>query len=66
MLRQVNRGQSTVDSSIKFNKLNFPVVDANVISDATGKPLMQPYTIKSIGRPRSRRIRRYRRSSTRP
>jgi 2',3'-cyclic-nucleotide 2'-phosphodiesterase (5'-nucleotidase family)/predicted AlkP superfamily phosphohydrolase/phosphomutase len=49
MLRQVNGGQSTVDPSITFNKLNFPVVDANVISDATGKPLLQPYTIKSIG-----------------
>jgi len=49
MLRQVNGGQSTVDPSITFNKLNFPVVDANVISDATGKPLLQPYTIKNIG-----------------
>ena len=34
MLRQVNGGQSTVDPSITFNQLNFPVVDANVISDA--------------------------------
>lgn len=49
MLRQVNGGQSTVDPSITFNKLNFPVVDANVISDVTGKPLLQPYTIKNIG-----------------
>jgi 2',3'-cyclic-nucleotide 2'-phosphodiesterase (5'-nucleotidase family)/predicted AlkP superfamily phosphohydrolase/phosphomutase len=49
MLRQVNGGQSTVDPSITFKKLNFPVVDANVISDATGRPLLQPYTIKNIG-----------------
>jgi 2',3'-cyclic-nucleotide 2'-phosphodiesterase (5'-nucleotidase family)/predicted AlkP superfamily phosphohydrolase/phosphomutase len=49
LLRQVQGGQSTVDPSITFNKLNFPVVDANVISDATGKPLLQPYTIKNIG-----------------
>ncbi|MGX7679131.1 alkaline phosphatase family protein [Jatrophihabitans sp. DSM 45814] len=49
MLRQVNGGQSTVDPSITFNKLNFPVVDANVISDTTNKPLLKPYTIKSIG-----------------
>jgi len=49
MLRQINGGQSTVDPSITFNKMNFPVVDANVISDATGKPLLQPYTIKIIG-----------------
>ena len=49
MLRQVNGGQSTIDPSITFNKLDFPVVDANVISDATGKPLLHPYTIKEIG-----------------
>ena len=49
MLRQVKGGQSTVDPSITFSGLNFPVVDANVISDATGKPLLQPYTIKSVG-----------------
>jgi len=48
-LRQVNGGQSTVDPSITFNKLNFPVVDANVISDATGQPLLKPYTVKTIG-----------------
>ncbi|HEY2795784.1 MAG TPA: 5'-nucleotidase C-terminal domain-containing protein [Micromonosporaceae bacterium] len=48
-LRQVNGGQSTVDPSITFNKLDFPVVDANVISDATGKPLVKPYVIKVIG-----------------
>ena len=49
MLRQVNGGQSTVDPSITFNRLNFPVVDANVISDKTGKPLLQPFTIKIVG-----------------
>jgi 2',3'-cyclic-nucleotide 2'-phosphodiesterase (5'-nucleotidase family)/predicted AlkP superfamily phosphohydrolase/phosphomutase len=48
MLRQVNGGQSTIDPSIDFEKLNFPVVDANVISDSTGKPLLKPYTIKQI------------------
>jgi 2',3'-cyclic-nucleotide 2'-phosphodiesterase (5'-nucleotidase family)/predicted AlkP superfamily phosphohydrolase/phosphomutase len=48
MLKQVNGGQSTVDPSITFDKLNFPVVDANVISDATGKPLLRPYTIKEV------------------
>jgi 2',3'-cyclic-nucleotide 2'-phosphodiesterase (5'-nucleotidase family)/predicted AlkP superfamily phosphohydrolase/phosphomutase len=49
MLRQINGGRSTVDPTITFNKLDFPVVDANVISDATGKPLLRPYTIKEIG-----------------
>ncbi|MGI8665058.1 MAG: alkaline phosphatase family protein [Jatrophihabitans sp.] len=49
LLKQVNGGQSGVDPSITFDKLNFPVVDANVISDATGKPLLKPYTIKMIG-----------------
>ncbi|GAA5190203.1 hypothetical protein GCM10023322_44820 [Rugosimonospora acidiphila] len=49
MLRQINGGQSTVTPNIGFNKLNFPVVDANVISDATGKPLLNPYTIKKVG-----------------
>ena len=49
LLRQVNGGKSTIDPSITFDKLNFPVVDANVISDATGKPLLQPYTIKRVG-----------------
>ena len=29
--------------------LNFPVVDANVISDATGQPLLPPYVVKRIG-----------------
>ncbi len=48
MLRQINGGQSTIDPSITFNGLNFPVVDANVISDATGKPLLQPYVIKRV------------------
>jgi 2',3'-cyclic-nucleotide 2'-phosphodiesterase (5'-nucleotidase family)/predicted AlkP superfamily phosphohydrolase/phosphomutase len=49
LLRQINGGPSTVDPSITFNKLDFPVVDANVISDKTGKPLLPPYTIKHIG-----------------
>jgi 2',3'-cyclic-nucleotide 2'-phosphodiesterase (5'-nucleotidase family) len=49
MLRQINGGKSTMDPSITFNKLNFPMADANVISDATGKPLVQPFVIKQIG-----------------
>jgi 2',3'-cyclic-nucleotide 2'-phosphodiesterase (5'-nucleotidase family)/predicted AlkP superfamily phosphohydrolase/phosphomutase len=49
LLKQVYGGKSTIDPSITFNKLNFPVVDANVISDATGKPLLAPYAIKWIG-----------------
>ncbi|HEX5114280.1 MAG TPA: 5'-nucleotidase C-terminal domain-containing protein [Pseudonocardiaceae bacterium] len=49
MLRQINGGQSTVDPSITFNKLDFPLADANVISDATGKPLVQPFVIKQVG-----------------
>ncbi|HEY7009976.1 MAG TPA: alkaline phosphatase family protein [Jatrophihabitantaceae bacterium] len=49
MLRQINGGKSTVDPSITFSGLNFPVVDANVISDKTGKPLLPPYMIENIG-----------------
>ena len=49
MLRQINGGQSTADPSITFDKLDFPVVDANVISDATGKPLLRPYVIRTVG-----------------
>ena len=60
MLRQVNGGQSTIDPSITFNGLNFPVVDANVISDATGKPLLQPYVDQEHRRGAGRR------SSARP
>ncbi|HKN98704.1 MAG TPA: 5'-nucleotidase C-terminal domain-containing protein, partial [Pseudonocardiaceae bacterium] len=49
MLRQIDGGQSTVDPSITFDKLAFPLADANVISDATGRPLVQPYVIKQVG-----------------
>jgi 2',3'-cyclic-nucleotide 2'-phosphodiesterase (5'-nucleotidase family) len=49
MLRQVDGGKSTVDPSITFNKLDFPIADANVISDATGRPLLRPYVIKQVG-----------------
>jgi 2',3'-cyclic-nucleotide 2'-phosphodiesterase (5'-nucleotidase family)/predicted AlkP superfamily phosphohydrolase/phosphomutase len=49
MLKQIYGGQSTVDPSITFDRLNFPMADANVISDKTGKPLLQPYVIKRIG-----------------
>lgn len=49
MLRQVDGGTSTVDPSVTFAGLNFPVVDANVISDRTGKPLLKPYSIQRIG-----------------
>ncbi len=48
LLKQINGGTSAVDPSITFNQLNFPVVDANVISDRTGKPLLQPYVIKRV------------------
>lgn len=48
LLKQINGGRSTVDPAITFDKLDFPVVDANVISDATGKPLLRPYTIKRV------------------
>jgi 2',3'-cyclic-nucleotide 2'-phosphodiesterase (5'-nucleotidase family)/predicted AlkP superfamily phosphohydrolase/phosphomutase len=49
MLKQINGGASTVDPSITFDRLNFPMADANVISDKTGKPLLQPYVIKQVG-----------------
>ncbi len=49
LLRQVNGGRSTVDPSIRFDPLDFPVVDANVISDTTGRPLLAPYVVKRIG-----------------
>lgn len=49
MLQQINGGKSAVDPSITFDKLNFPMADANVISDKTGRPLLQPYVIKKIG-----------------
>ncbi len=49
MLKQVLGGTSTVDPSITFSGLDFPVVDANVISDRTGQPLLKPYTIEKIG-----------------
>ncbi|SOD75001.1 2',3'-cyclic-nucleotide 2'-phosphodiesterase (5'-nucleotidase family) [Jatrophihabitans sp. GAS493] len=45
---QINGGTSTVDPSIDFNKLDYPVVDANVISDATGQPLLPPYLVKRV------------------
>jgi 2',3'-cyclic-nucleotide 2'-phosphodiesterase (5'-nucleotidase family)/predicted AlkP superfamily phosphohydrolase/phosphomutase len=49
MLEQITGGKSTVDPSITFDRLNFPMVDANVISDKTGRPLLQPYVIKQVG-----------------
>jgi 2',3'-cyclic-nucleotide 2'-phosphodiesterase (5'-nucleotidase family)/predicted AlkP superfamily phosphohydrolase/phosphomutase len=49
LLRQVNGGPSTKDPNITFSGLNYPVVDANVISDATGRPLLPPYVVKRIG-----------------
>ncbi|HKN96779.1 MAG TPA: 5'-nucleotidase C-terminal domain-containing protein, partial [Pseudonocardiaceae bacterium] len=49
MLRQIRGGPSTLDPSITFSGLNFPVVDANVISDRTGEPLLPPYTIEKVG-----------------
>jgi 2',3'-cyclic-nucleotide 2'-phosphodiesterase (5'-nucleotidase family) len=49
MLKQVNGGTSTIDPEITFDPPNFPVVDANVISDATKQPLLPPYAVKTIG-----------------
>jgi 2',3'-cyclic-nucleotide 2'-phosphodiesterase (5'-nucleotidase family)/predicted AlkP superfamily phosphohydrolase/phosphomutase len=49
MLKQVNGGTSTIDPSIKFSGLDYPVVDANVISDKTNKPLLDPYVVKKVG-----------------
>jgi 2',3'-cyclic-nucleotide 2'-phosphodiesterase (5'-nucleotidase family) len=49
MLRQLNGGKSTVDPSITFPGQNYPTVDANVISDKTGKPLLPPYVIRKMG-----------------
>ena len=49
MLRQVKGGKSLVDPTITFSGLDYPVVDANVISDKTGKPLLPPYAIEKIG-----------------
>ena len=49
LLRQVNGGQSTIDPTITFQRQNYPMVDANVISDKTGKPLLAPYVVKKIG-----------------
>ncbi|MDH2415717.1 5'-nucleotidase C-terminal domain-containing protein [Nocardioides sp. CER19] len=49
MLRQVNGGRSTVDPSVRFDGLDFPVVDANVISNATGRPLLRPYVVRRVG-----------------
>jgi 2',3'-cyclic-nucleotide 2'-phosphodiesterase (5'-nucleotidase family)/predicted AlkP superfamily phosphohydrolase/phosphomutase len=49
MLRQVNGGVSTVDPSIRFNQLDFPIVDANVISNKTNRPLFRPYVVRSMG-----------------
>jgi predicted AlkP superfamily phosphohydrolase/phosphomutase len=49
LLRQVRGGVSPVDPSVTFGGLGFPVVDANVIDDATGRPLLPPYVVKEVG-----------------
>ncbi len=49
MLRQVLGGPSTVHPQTRYAGLDFPVVDANVISDRTGKPLLRPYVVKRVG-----------------
>ncbi len=49
MLKQVRGGTSTIDPKITFSGLNYPVVDANVISDRTGEPLLSPYVVKRVG-----------------
>jgi 2',3'-cyclic-nucleotide 2'-phosphodiesterase (5'-nucleotidase family)/predicted AlkP superfamily phosphohydrolase/phosphomutase len=54
MLKQVNGGTSNIplqpplQGKIHFQKLNFPIVDANVISDKTNKPLFPPYALESV------------------
>jgi 2',3'-cyclic-nucleotide 2'-phosphodiesterase (5'-nucleotidase family) len=54
MLKQINGGTSSIPlqppltGKIHFQKLNFPIVDANVISDQTNKPLFAPYVVKSL------------------
>lgn len=49
MLKQVNGGTSTVDPSITFAGQNYPIVDANVLSTTTNKPVLPPYSIKTVG-----------------
>ncbi|WP_375481618.1 alkaline phosphatase family protein [uncultured Jatrophihabitans sp.] len=49
LLKQVQGGTSTVDPKTTFAGANYPVVDANVISNSTGKPLLPPYAIKKVG-----------------
>ncbi|WP_344044619.1 5'-nucleotidase C-terminal domain-containing protein [Nocardioides panacihumi] len=49
MLKQVYGGTSAIDPSVTFDGLDFPVVDANVISNATGRPLLPPYVVRRIG-----------------
>jgi 2',3'-cyclic-nucleotide 2'-phosphodiesterase (5'-nucleotidase family)/predicted AlkP superfamily phosphohydrolase/phosphomutase len=49
MLHQVFGGPSTVHPRTRYSGLDFPVVDANVISNRTGRPLLRPYVIKRIG-----------------
>lgn len=49
MLRQINGGRSLVDPKITFAGADYPIVDANVISTKTNRPLLPPYAIKRIG-----------------
>ncbi len=49
LLRQIEGGPSTVDPKVTFQPENWATVDANVISDATGEPLLPPYVVKDVG-----------------
>jgi 2',3'-cyclic-nucleotide 2'-phosphodiesterase (5'-nucleotidase family)/predicted AlkP superfamily phosphohydrolase/phosphomutase len=49
MLHQVFGGPSTVHPQTRYSGLDFPVVDANVISNKTGEPLLRPYVVRRIG-----------------
>jgi 2',3'-cyclic-nucleotide 2'-phosphodiesterase (5'-nucleotidase family)/predicted AlkP superfamily phosphohydrolase/phosphomutase len=49
MIRQVEGGTSTIDPNITFAGQGYPIVDANVISDRTGRPLFAPYQVEKVG-----------------
>jgi 2',3'-cyclic-nucleotide 2'-phosphodiesterase (5'-nucleotidase family) len=48
IFRQVYGGQSLIDPDITFNPLDYPIVSANIVSTATGKPIFKPYVIKTV------------------
>jgi 2',3'-cyclic-nucleotide 2'-phosphodiesterase (5'-nucleotidase family)/predicted AlkP superfamily phosphohydrolase/phosphomutase len=49
LLHQVFGGPSTVHPQTRYAGLDFPVVDANVIDDLTGRPLLRPYVVRRVG-----------------